>query len=254
MSDGFSFASPAEEASARRNAEALGALWLVVRDRRPDWSVVAIAAGDATAAALVPLGERARGNRWSVTITAFTVGAVFGGAAVGSILGGIGSFFAPRTDTALLIIGALALIAGGLDLLGVRALGPARQVNERWIGTLRGSVYGFGFGLQLGSGISTFIVTWGVWVLLVVGMVMESIAAILILAPILAASLALWAKGYAGVGGGFVAGVVAVGLNFWGLGGIPEFSELQQIVEAEMGAAPAGSASVPADSAAAAQP
>lgn len=113
-----------------------------------------------------PLGERARGNRWSVTITAFTAGAVTGGAAVGAILGGIGSIFAPRTDTALLIVGALALIAGGLDLIGVRAPGPARQVNERWIGYLRGSVYGFGFGVQLGSGISTFIVTWGVWAVL----------------------------------------------------------------------------------------
>ena len=113
-----------------------------------------------------PLGERARGNRWAVTITAFTVGALLGGAAVGSILGGLGSLFAPRTDVALLIVGALALIAGGLDLIGVRAPGPSRQVNERWIGNLRGSVYGFGFGVQLGTGISTFIVTWGVWVVL----------------------------------------------------------------------------------------
>lgn len=113
-----------------------------------------------------PLGERARGNRWYVTISAFTAGAVAGGAAVGSILGGLGSIFAPRTDSALLIVGALALTAGGLDLIGVRAPGPARQVNERWIGNLRGTVYGFGFGVQLGSGISTFIVTWGVWVML----------------------------------------------------------------------------------------
>ena len=113
-----------------------------------------------------PLGERARGNRWLVTITAFTLGAALGGAAVGAFLGRVGSLFAPAHDIALVIVGALALIGGGLDLLGVRAIGPARQVNERWIGTLRGSVYGFGFGMQLGSGVSTFIVTWGVWVLL----------------------------------------------------------------------------------------
>ncbi|MEX2425013.1 MAG: hypothetical protein WD990_13640 [Acidimicrobiia bacterium] len=113
-----------------------------------------------------PLGERARGNRWSVTIAAFTAGAVLGGAAVGSVLGAIGSTFAPRTDVALLVVGCLALIAGGLDLSGVRAPGPSRQVNERWIGNLRGTVYGFGFGVQLGSGISTFIVTWGVWAVL----------------------------------------------------------------------------------------
>ena len=114
-----------------------------------------------------PLGERARGNRWIVTISAFAAGSVVGGAAVGAILGGVGSTFAPRADTALLIVGALALIAGGLDLIGVPAPGPERQVNERWIGNLRGWVYGFGFGVQLGAGVSTFVVTWAVWVLLV---------------------------------------------------------------------------------------
>ena len=124
-----------------------------------------------------PLGERARGNRWSVTITAFTLGAAAGGAALGALLGGLGSLFAPRTDLALLLIGALALIAGGLDLIGVRAPGPSRQVNERWIGTLRGSVYGFGFGVQLGSGIATFIVTWGVWVVLAAELLAGSIVA-----------------------------------------------------------------------------
>src|SRR5690606_41215018 len=55
---------------------------------------------------------------------------------------------------------------GGLDLAGIRAPGPARQVNERWIGNLRGTVYGFGFGAQLGAGVATFVVTWGVWVVL----------------------------------------------------------------------------------------
>jgi hypothetical protein len=113
-----------------------------------------------------PLGERARGNRWSVTISAFTAGAVLGGAAIGAVLGGLGSLVVPGPNISLLIVGALALIGGGLDLVGIPAPGPARQVNERWIGNLRGSVYGFGFGVQLGSGVSTFIVTWGVWVLL----------------------------------------------------------------------------------------
>lgn len=121
-----------------------------------------------------PLGERARNNRWGITITAFTLGAVLGGAVVGATLGWLGSFTPLREDLALLVVGGLALIAGGLDLLGVKAPGPSRQVNERWIGTLRGTVYGFGFGFQLGTGLATFVVTWGVWVLLVAHLVSGS--------------------------------------------------------------------------------
>jgi cytochrome c biogenesis protein CcdA len=114
-----------------------------------------------------PLGERARGNRWALTVGAFTVGAASGGALVGGLLGFAGSAMAVRDEVALIVIGGMALVAGGLDLLGVRAPGPSRQVNERWIGNLRGTVYGFGFGSQLGAGIATFVVTWGVWVVLV---------------------------------------------------------------------------------------
>jgi len=111
-----------------------------------------------------PLGERARGNRWAVTVSAFTVGSTASGAVIGALLGLVGSTMRPREDLALLVVGSLAVIGGGLDLLGVRVPGPSRQVNERWIGSLRGTVYGFGFGAQLGAGIATFVVTWGVWV------------------------------------------------------------------------------------------
>jgi hypothetical protein len=114
-----------------------------------------------------PLGERARGNRWVVTVSAFTTGAVVGGASIGSLLGAVGAFVALREDLVLLLLGAGALVAGGLDLLGIRAPGPSRQVNERWIGALRGTVYGFGFGVQLGTGVATFVVTWGIWLLFV---------------------------------------------------------------------------------------
>ncbi|HVR33376.1 MAG TPA: hypothetical protein VMS74_11810 [Acidimicrobiia bacterium] len=114
-----------------------------------------------------PLGERARGNRWAVTASAFTFGSMAGGGAIGTVLGWVGSPLAFREELALAIVGLSAIIAGGLDLIGVRAPGPTRQVNERWIGTLRGTVYGFGFGAQLGAGVTTFVVTWTVWVVLI---------------------------------------------------------------------------------------
>lgn len=113
-----------------------------------------------------PLGERARNNRWSITVTAFVVGAFAGGGVVGAVAGTVGVLVDPRPDLALVVLAGAALLAGGLDLAGVRSPGPRRQVNERWIGELRGTVYGFGFGVQLGTGFATFVVTWGVWLTL----------------------------------------------------------------------------------------
>jgi len=111
-----------------------------------------------------PLGERARHNTWVVTALAFTVGAIVSGAAVGLALGGVGSVLVEMTSTALLVAtAAVALIAGILDLVGPKAPGPARQVNETWIGSFRGWVYGGAFGLELGLGVFTYVVTWGVY-------------------------------------------------------------------------------------------
>lgn len=110
-----------------------------------------------------PLGERSRNNRWWLTITSFTIGSTVTGAAVGAVLGSIG---APLPD-ALWVFALAAVAAGILDLAAVKAPGPERQVNERWIGTFRGWVYGLGFGAQLGAGVATFVVTWGVYAVFV---------------------------------------------------------------------------------------
>jgi sulfite exporter TauE/SafE len=111
-----------------------------------------------------PLGERARHNRWGVTAAAFTVGALASGAAAGLALGVIGWLtLTPGSSIALAATAAIALAAGVLDLSGIKPPGPARQVNENWIGTFRGWVYGGGFGLQLGAGIATYVVTWTVY-------------------------------------------------------------------------------------------
>jgi len=113
-----------------------------------------------------PLGERARNNRWRTTISAFAFGAVAAGVLIGGSLGALGARWSDG-GWALPAFGVGAVLAGSLDLAGVRAAGPRRQVNERWIGTLRGWVYGGGFGFQLGTGLATFVVTWAVWMTLV---------------------------------------------------------------------------------------
>lgn len=109
-----------------------------------------------------PLGERARHNRWGLTVGAFVVAAIGSGAVLGVMLGWAGSLLPGETWRRPVAAGVVAA-AGIADLLRVRPPGPRRQVNEDWIGTYRGWVYGGGFGAQLGVGFATYVVTWGVW-------------------------------------------------------------------------------------------
>ncbi len=112
-----------------------------------------------------PLGERARSNHWWITVIAFTLGATVVGAGVGMVLGLVGSTLLGASETtALLMATAILLVAAGaLDLIGVETPSGSRQVNEHWIGHYRGWVYGGAFGMQLGAGFVTYIVTWGVY-------------------------------------------------------------------------------------------
>ena len=126
-----------------------------------------------------PLGERSRHNRWALTVTSFTIGSVLAGSAVGLLLGFTGSIVLRDVAPAatLLATAAVTLLAGGLDLFGVTPPGPSRQVNEHWIGAFRGWVYGGSFGVELGLGFLTYIVTWGVFATLAAAFLTSSAAA-----------------------------------------------------------------------------
>jgi sulfite exporter TauE/SafE len=108
-----------------------------------------------------PLGERARGNRFTVTAAAHVAGSGIGGAAVGAVAGLIGwALLSPldrtvASGTALAVVAVATLAAVALDHVGVPTV--HRQVDERWIGAYRGWVYGAGFGLQLGVGVITIV-------------------------------------------------------------------------------------------------
>ena len=113
---------------------------------------------------ITPLGERSRGRRWGTTVTAFAVGATGAGAALGAALGAAGSLAAlPRTAAVGALAAAIA-IAVVIDAVpGLRAPGPRRQVNEQWLHIYRGWVYGAGFGVQLGVGVTTIVSTAAVY-------------------------------------------------------------------------------------------
>lgn len=114
-----------------------------------------------------PFGERSRNSRWWLTITAYMVGSVTGGATSGLIFGALGqvAFGSLEADVALLVLaGAAALgVAADLGLAGLRVPSIHRQVNEDWLTTYRGWVYGVGFGYQLGLGLVTIVATSTVW-------------------------------------------------------------------------------------------
>ena len=107
-----------------------------------------------------PLGERARGNRWSLTVFWLGLGAAGGGAAVGAALGALGqaSVGVAASSTRLVLLAVACAAAAAWDLSGRRFPGH-RQVNEDWLVAYRSWVYGGGFGLQLGAAVATVVNT-----------------------------------------------------------------------------------------------
>jgi hypothetical protein len=140
-----------------------------------------------------PLGERARNNRWGITVAAMTIGSVGAGALVGLALGGLGGLVVPIAGEAagLLIVGSAAVAAGVADLRKITVPGPHRQVNETWIGPYRGWVYGGAFGTQLGSGVATYVVTWGVYATFLAELLSGSAAAGAVIGGVFGAGRAL---------------------------------------------------------------
>jgi hypothetical protein len=111
-------------------------------------------------ASITPLGERGRQSTWAVTVTAFVIGGVAGGAAIGALAGVAGRLILPASVTAGARLAALAvivLLAIALDARADSVPGPRRQVNEHWLHRYRGWVYGLGFGAQLGFGVTTVV-------------------------------------------------------------------------------------------------
>src|SRR5438105_2846841 len=116
-------------------------------------------------ASIHPLGERARGRRWGITVSSFIAGAGAGGATAGGALGLAGATVRHHAGlplgpvVAIVVAAVLAGIALDLGVGGMRLPTVHRQVNEDWLNRYRGGVYGFGFGFQLGPGVATIVTT-----------------------------------------------------------------------------------------------
>jgi hypothetical protein len=115
---------------------------------------------------ITPLGERGRGSRWGVTVSAYLMGSAVGGAALGAMLGWIGSPLDLSANARLAILGmAIGIgIAFDLRVAGLRLPTTHRQVDEAWRASYRGWVWGVTFGAQLALGVITVVTTAFVYV------------------------------------------------------------------------------------------
>jgi sulfite exporter TauE/SafE len=116
-------------------------------------------------ASINPLGERSRNSRFAITFTAYLVGSLAGGAALGALLGLVGAGIdavAPwSAATAAVVVVVLCAVALALDtaVAGLRIPTIHRQVNEDMLNEYREWAYGLSFGFQLGLGVVTIVTT-----------------------------------------------------------------------------------------------
>ena len=130
-------------------------------------------------ASITPLGERGRNATWAITVTAFIVGATLAGAALGALLGGLGAVVVPSgfgAQARLAVLAAAVALAILFDAIPRPVPGPHRQVNERWLDEYRGWVYGLGFGIQLGLGVTTVVSSAATYVALLAAFLAPNVA------------------------------------------------------------------------------
>ena len=110
---------------------------------------------------ITPLGERGRQARWAVTVIAYILGSAAAGAALGALAGLLGDAVLGDVGTGprLAVLAAAALLGAVLDSgrTPLRLPTVRRQVDDAWMQTYRGWIYGLGFGLQLGLGVVTIV-------------------------------------------------------------------------------------------------
>ncbi|MDT4915407.1 MAG: hypothetical protein QOH89_107 [Pseudonocardiales bacterium] len=118
--------------------------------------------------ALNPVSEATRGNRFWATACWYMVGAAAGGALLG-VGCAAGAAAVGRADLDgptmwLLVLGAAAVaLVSDSRVLGWSLPEHPRQVDERWLRTYRRWIYAGGYGVQIGTGFATYIMTAAVY-------------------------------------------------------------------------------------------
>ena len=117
---------------------------------------------------LNPVAERARGNRFWVTACWYVVGAAAGGLALGAACA-VGAAAVGRAgfSPSVLWTAAAALAVGGVvsdtGVLGRSLPVHPRQLDERWLLRYRRWLYAVGYGVQIGAGFATYIMSAAIY-------------------------------------------------------------------------------------------
>ena len=125
---------------------------------------------------ITPLGERARHHAYAWSACWYIAGAAIGGACLGACLLVAARAFAavPHAVGAGLLVlglGVSVCLAGDARIGGFRLPDVPRQLNERWVGRMRPWAYASGFGWQVGTGVATYVMTNGVYALILLAVV-----------------------------------------------------------------------------------
>jgi hypothetical protein len=133
---------------------------------------------------LNPVSEAARGHRFWGAAVEYVAGAVLGGAVLGTGCAA-GAYLLALADPPARVLWVLALVAA---LVGVgsdtRVFGRSlpdhpRQVDERWLVKYRRWIYAGGYGVQIGTGFATYIMTAAVYLTTALAVLTASPAAAL---------------------------------------------------------------------------
>jgi hypothetical protein len=127
---------------------------------------------------ITPFGERSRGHRYASTAAWFITGSVLGGVTLGVIAAGSAAALAAAgvNSHPAWVVGTVAVSAGLAASADAGVFGDLlplwrRQVDEKWLVRYRSWVYGLGFGWQMGVGVATYIMTAGVFLVVVLAAV-----------------------------------------------------------------------------------
>jgi hypothetical protein len=119
---------------------------------------------------LNPVSEAGRGHRFRVTAAWYVAGAAIGGAVLGAACAG-GAALVGRVDpvpttvwTAVLAAAVVAVVSDS-RVVGWSLPDHPRQVDERWLHTYRRWIYAGGYGVQIGAGFATYIMTAAVYLM-----------------------------------------------------------------------------------------
>lgn len=133
---------------------------------------------------LNPVSETARGNRFWATALWYVAGAVLGGGLLG--LGfavaatGYARLHASSAVTwTVVLVAALVAVASDSRVFGRALPDHPRQVDERWLVKYRRWIYASGYGVQIGAGFATYIMTAAVYLVALLAVVTGSFPAAL---------------------------------------------------------------------------